>query len=172
MRYKSELEVMKALGIESGSWRNLSKDKVIGLATMMPDMDKEVALKIIEQLPEFTRFALQVLDVMEKRHESSLNHNDLSQQQVHRAFQEVRDVLKGELEKDLSWEQRTHIYDLLVETSDREFAKDSENKQFIDGLFNKVTKLGAFTIVAVLVYVGVRAAVQGEGWSVPQLPDA
>lgn len=39
MKYKNEIQIKKAMGIES--WRNLSRDKVIRFAAMMPDMDKE-----------------------------------------------------------------------------------------------------------------------------------
>lgn len=40
MKYDSEEAVKKALGIET--WRNLSKDKIVRFAAMMPDMDTEV----------------------------------------------------------------------------------------------------------------------------------
>jgi len=55
----SEDEVKQELGIES--WRNLSKDKVLRFAAMMPDMDTEVALKIVEHFPVFKDFALDVV---------------------------------------------------------------------------------------------------------------
>jgi hypothetical protein len=40
MKYKNEIQIKKAMGIES--WRNLSRDKVIRFAAMMPDMDKRL----------------------------------------------------------------------------------------------------------------------------------
>jgi hypothetical protein len=40
MAYKSEDELKKAL--EVSSWRNLSRDKMIRFAAMMPDMDREL----------------------------------------------------------------------------------------------------------------------------------
>jgi len=171
VKFGSEIEVMKALGIES--WRNLSKDKVIDLASMMPDMDKEVALRIIEQLPEFTSFALQVLEFVEKRHEATLGQNAQSQQQVHLAYEEIRGILKGELDKELSWDQRSHIFDLLMETANREFQKDSENKQFLDSLLGKAAMVGAAVVASALVFVGGKAMVEsGETWGTPQYPDS
>ena len=85
MRFQSEEQIMNALEITS--WRNLSKDHMMRFATMMPDMDPEVAEKIVEQFPEFKLFAIDALNVMEKRHESTLSHNQQSQDSVHRAFQ-------------------------------------------------------------------------------------
>lgn len=77
MKFENEGEILKELGMES--WRNLSKEKMIRFAAMMPDMDKEVALKIIQQLPEFTKFALEALNVMEKEHANTLSSNKDSQ---------------------------------------------------------------------------------------------
>jgi O-phosphoseryl-tRNA(Cys) synthetase len=54
MTYKNEDELKKALEIDT--WKNLSRDKLIKFVAMMPDMDKELALKVVEQFPEFKRF--------------------------------------------------------------------------------------------------------------------
>ncbi|MEU1123835.1 hypothetical protein ABZ371_09695, partial [Streptomyces sp. NPDC005899] len=90
MKYKSEAQIMKALGIES--WRNLSKDKMVRFAAMMPNMDTEVALKIVEQFPAFKDFAKDAVSAVERAHESTLSANSQSQEHVHRAWQEVRDI--------------------------------------------------------------------------------
>lgn len=73
MTYKNEDELKKAREIDT--WKNLSRDKLIKFVAMMPDMDKELALKVVEQFPEFKRFVSDALDVIEKRHEFTLNHN-------------------------------------------------------------------------------------------------
>lgn len=53
-RYVSEDTVKRALKIDS--FRNLSKDKIMQFASMIPYMDKEVAIAIINQFPEFADF--------------------------------------------------------------------------------------------------------------------
>src|SRR6478752_4576238 len=98
MGYNNEAEIKQALGIES--WRNLSKDKMIRFAAMMPDMDKEVALRIVEQFPVFKEFALDVVANMERVQEATLSANTQSQEHVHRSLSEIREILKGELNKD------------------------------------------------------------------------
>ena len=159
MKYKSEDDVKKALGVES--WRHLPKEKITRFVAMMPEMDTEVRLKIIEQFPEFSRFALQAVDVMEKRHESTLSHNKQSQDNVHRAYQEIREILKTELNnKDLTWEQRRDIIALIVETGTREFEKDSENKRLLDGLFTKIAAVTVAAIAMGAVFVGAKIALE------------
>ncbi len=53
-RYVSENAVKRALKIDS--FRNLSKDKIMQFASMIPYMDKEVAIAIINQFPIYADF--------------------------------------------------------------------------------------------------------------------
>jgi len=159
MKFDSDTKIMKALGIDT--WRNLSKDKMIKFAAMMPDMDKEVAFKIIEQLPEFTKFAMEALNVMEKAHETTLTSNKQSQENVHKAYQEIREILKGELnQENLSPEERKNIFELIMETGNKEYEKDTENKQFLDGLFKKVAFGVCIVILSAVVFVGGKVLVE------------
>ena len=52
--YVTEEAVKHVLKIDS--FRNLSKDKVMQFASMIPYMDKEVAIEIINQFPEYVDF--------------------------------------------------------------------------------------------------------------------
>jgi hypothetical protein len=147
----SEDAVKAALGIES--WRNLSKDNVVKLAAMMPDVDKEVSLAIVAQLPTFTKFAVNALSTLERAHLSTLDSNMRSQDKAYAASQEYRDFLRRELEReDLDPEERRYLMEQLKASVDQDHAKDSENKSFIDGLMNKVA-LGAMVSVAATVAV-------------------
>lgn len=169
MLYKSEDEIKQVLGIDS--WRNLSKNKMIRFAAMMPDMDTEVAIKIIEQFPTFKEFAMNAVDSMEKAHKSTLKANKQSQEHFHKACNDIRAILKGELRKDdLSWEARKFIIEQIQETGRMEFQKDSENKRFLDGMLTKVLT-GAGVVVALgVVFVGGKVMIDGKGlpWGAPE----
>ncbi|MER6332209.1 hypothetical protein ABT298_23330 [Streptomyces sp. NPDC001034] len=131
MGYKSEAEIKRALGIES--WRNLSKDKMIRFAAMMPDMGTEVALKIIDQFPSFKEFATEVVNALEKSFDSAVSANKQSQEHVHQALWHIREILQSQLDKECqSWEERKYILDLIMETGRLESLKDSENKKFLN----------------------------------------
>lgn len=146
MRYSSEMEIKRELGIDT--WRELSKDKLLRFAAMMPDMDTEVALKVVEQFPSFKEFAVDVVKAMETAHESTLTANARSGNEVHEAFKDIRAVLKTELDKDdLLWEQRRWIIEQIQETGRQQFDKDSENKRFLDSTLGKVV-VGAGGVVA------------------------
>lgn len=153
MKFDSEAEVKKALDIES--WRNLSKDRMIRFAAMMPDIDREVALKIVEQFPAFKEFAMETVGVMERAQASALQNNKESQAQVHQAFQEIREILKGELaQDDLPWEQRKQLLELVLETGNKEFAKDTENKDFLKQIVKGVGVVAVSALALGIVFVG------------------
>lgn len=53
-RYVSEKSVKQALGIDS--LRNLSNDKIMEFASMIPYIDKDVAIVIVNQFPVYVDF--------------------------------------------------------------------------------------------------------------------
>ena len=162
MGYANEIEIKQALGIES--WRNLSKEKIIQFASMMPDMETELALKIIEQFPVFKDFAIDVVDAMEKSQAAVLSANSQSQDHVHQAFGEIREILKNELSKDgLSWDEKKYLIEQIQETGRMEFQKDSENKHFLDDVLDKFLVGAGGALVAGLVLVGVKVVTSGKG---------
>lgn len=155
MTYKSESEIMKALEIDT--WRNLSRDKILQFVSMIPQMDKEIALKVIGLFPEFRQFAMEALDVLEKEHLSTLASNKESQEGVHHAYQEARATFADELKRDdLTAEDRRILYGMIMETAKREFEKDSENKRFLDTLFGKAALAGGAAIALGIVVLGGR----------------
>jgi hypothetical protein len=159
----TEQEVMHQLGIES--WRNLSKDKMMRFAAMMPEMDTEVALKVIEQFPAFKEFALDTVKEIEKAHEGTVKANDKSQVHFYATLTDIREILKGELSNDeLTWEQRKWIIEQIQDQGKLAFQKDSENKKFLDTILGKVALVGVGVVALGLVFVGGKMMVEhGDG---------
>lgn len=157
----SEQELMQTLGIDS--WRNLSKDKMMRFAAMMPDLDTEVALKIVEQFPTFKEFALDTVDEMEKAYSSALKANEQSQDHFYHVLRDIREVLKGELtNEELAWEERKWIIEQLQYQGDLAFRKDSENKRFLDTLLGKVALFGGGALTLGILYLGGRIMFEGD----------
>lgn len=159
MKYKNEVQVKEALGIDS--FRNLSKDKVMRFAAMMPDMDKEVALAIVKQFPAFKEFALEAVGTLERAQSRALDGNDASQARVHDAWQDVRDILKEQLkDDDLSWEQKQYIFDLIMTIAREQGTSDTKNKEFLKDIMKNLA-LGVGAVVALgVVFVGGKIALE------------
>ena len=125
----TEDQVKKALQIES--FRNLSKEKVMKFVSLIPSMDKEVALSIINQFPEYAGMARSMVEEMGAICDNALKENTHSQDAVFAAYRKIIDDL-GELLKkdDISSEEREYISSKMIEVADKMAAKDSENKKF------------------------------------------
>jgi len=141
------------------SWANIPVERAAKLISVLPAVGKDVALKVAEQLPEIRKIASKSLKGLEKAHKRTLKANSESQTFVHKAYKDVRDVLKGELkEEDLTWEQKKQIYDLLMDGAGAEAAKDSENKRALDAWLKTAGVVAVAALAACVIVLGAAAA--------------
>ncbi len=161
MKYKSEQKIMKKLGIES--WRNLSKDKVVKFAAMMPDMDKEVMLKIIEQFPEFREFANGVLEHFEESVKNLSEANSKDFVLVIEGLKETQQIIKAELDKpEISSEDRHFLIENLMRIAEMYKELDSNNKKFLKALSTDNLKVVGLTVLAAVVVLGAKVLFDGD----------
>lgn len=162
MTLRSEDDVKKALNIDS--WRNLSKDKLLTFVAEMPQMDHEVALKVIEQFPDFKSLVGETLNSFEQRYESAQKFSWKSQKKVHEAFQSYRETLNRELGRDnLSVEERFSILEMLRQAVAMEFEKDSEHKAFTVKLVTIAATVGVAAIGTAIAALGGKAGFGSGG---------
>lgn len=139
-------EVKNVLKIDS--FRNLSKDKIMEFVSLIPNMDKEVAIKIIEQYPAFAKLSESMVAQLNKMCDTALEKNEESQRLTIQAYKQILDELSNQLHmEDISKEEREKITKQMIEIVDKISVKDTENKAFID----KIVKYGAGFAFGVLV---------------------
>jgi len=143
-------------------WRNLSKEKFLQFVAMVPDMDKEVRMKLIEQLPEVMRLAAETTTGLGKVHDSTLSSNDKSQDQVHEAWREIRVTIAAQLERDdLGSDERKALNEQLIQTGERQAEADSKNKTYLDRWDNRKTfSIFAAAVILTTLAVGGKTAFQ------------
>jgi len=153
-----EIEIKNALGIES--WRNLKKEDLLQLLDRLPEIDREVALRLIDQVPEITKLGRAVLDDAAKAYEAALASNDRSQADLHELGLELLRTLKAELDKDLTPEERTRVFEAMRDLHLRALLKDTENKRFLSAQLHKKLQTGAviFLGVLALAFLGGRSS--------------
>jgi hypothetical protein len=153
----SAAEVKKALNIES--FRNLSKDKIIEFVSLIPNMDRDVAIKIIEQFPQYANFASSMISQLNTLCDNALKANAKSQSDVIEAYKKILDDL-GELLKkdDITSEERANITEKMVMIADRISAKDTENKAFLINAIKSIAPYagGALLLAAAIFGVNVK----------------
>lgn len=153
-RTLSEAQVLKKLEIPD--FRHMTKDKAMSFATMLPQMDPEVAKKALEQFPEFVNTLLEISTNYKEIIEKSFEENSLSTRACYDTCNSIIKSLTNLLEKqELSYEERDSITNKMIELAKMVNEKDTENKNFF---------LKAISIVGVaaVAMVGVAASVLGS----------
>lgn len=157
-------EVKNALKIDS--FRNLSKDKIMEFVSLIPNMDKEVAIKIIEQYPAFIKLSESIVAQLNKMCNTALEKNEESQRLTIQAYKQILDELSNQLRmEDISKEEREKITKKMIEIADKISVKDTENKAFID-------QMAKYTVVCAIGVLVLGAAILGvnvKGKDIPKL---
>ncbi len=168
-RYVSEDAVKRALKIDS--FRNLSKDKIMQFASMIPYMDKEVAIAIINQFPKFVDLGKTVISSYMQMCDNILEKNKESQAAVIHGYQTILDALARRMDvESITERERESITEDMISIADKIAKADLQNKKFLDRMGTKVLwgVLGLIGIVG--AGIGVHSAIGGGG-EMPQLAD-
>lgn len=129
----SEEKVLEKLGIKD--FRQLTKAKVINLASMLDKMDPEVAKKALEQFPEFAKTSKEMLVEYKEILNKGIESNDKSIKSVYDTYSAIIESLQKELNKeDLSFDEKKYIIEQMKNIADKVDKKDTENKKWIAGL--------------------------------------
>lgn len=160
MKIESEEQIKQLIGIDS--WRNLSKEKFLAFVSELPNMNKEVALKVVGQFPEFRRLVLDSYSSLQEQTDGAFKANWKSQNKVHKAYADNRRILERELEREsLTSEDRLEIIHILVEMAEKESLKDSENKSFIIKVVSISIGVIAMGVAAGTAALGGKARIGG-----------
>lgn len=120
----SESDVKNALNIDS--FRNLSKDKIMEFVSLIPNMDKDLAMAIINQFPAYSEMAKCVVEQLTITCDSAIAENTSSQNAVYSAYRKILDDLGDILKReDITAEERDSISSKMIEVADKMAAKDT-----------------------------------------------
>jgi len=150
-RSLTEQKVLKKLGIPD--FRHMTKDKIIAFATMLPKMDPEVAKKALEQFPEFSKTATEIVSYYKEMIEKGFDKDTESVNSFYLTCDSIVSTLKEQLQDEkLTFEEKQIIIDKMIELAKMKSDKDSENKRFISDVVGKVT-LGVGVVIATVATV-------------------
>ena len=134
--------------------------------SLIPNMDKGVALAIIGQFPAYSDCAKVMVGELKSMCSNVLADNSDSRGAYVAAYNGILDSLQKELNREnLSAEDRAYITEKMILVADKLAAKDTENKQFLAGLF----KYGTCFMGLVLVVGGTILGVNIKGTKLPSL---
>ena len=125
----TEAQVNDALRINS--FREISKARLMEFVSLIPSVDKEVALEIIGQFPSYTASAKVMVEQLNIVCTVLLAENKDSPSPYVAAYKSALDSLHELLKRDdPNAEDREYITKQMLSIADKLADKDTENKQF------------------------------------------
>lgn len=168
-RYLSENDVKRALKIDT--FRNVSKEKLMEFASMIPYMDKDVAISIINQFPVFADFGKIAISSYLEICNNILEKNNEIQLATVEGYKIILESLSNRMNKEsLSEEERKLITNDMITVADKIAEVNIQNKKFLERMGTKVV----FGILGVVAIIGAAIGVNstfGGGNDLPQLEE-
>ena len=140
-----ETTALKKLGINS--FREVTKEKVMELMSMIPDMEPEVAIKALEQFPQFVSCATKAL----------ADYKETIIQMIASADKGLEDVLRGRLieieelckmleDETVTFEQKIEVAALIKELGNLNSEELEKHRDFL----TKAAELIGVVVVAAI----------------------
>ncbi len=147
----TEKQALDQLGIKD--WRHLTKDMYMQLVSMLPDLDKETALRAVEHFPEFASMTLELAKQYKSEIEKTLDDDKEDNRAYYDICNKIIDSLSKNLEReDSTPEERKQTMDMMFTISERVNAKNSENKAFKANMI-RLASAATFTFLVVGTYI-------------------
>lgn len=159
----TEQQVKDALGVYD--FQNLSQDQIEKIVSIIPAMDKEVAIAIMNQFPKYSESANAILAQLNVFYDRAMKSNDASQRDAVSTYRKILDDLSERIKKeDLTFKEKKEITNCMIDIADRIAEKDSENKKFLEKILKGVgVTLG--TVALAVFFLLIAGGSKGSGRS-------
>lgn len=157
IRLLTEEQVKKKLGIKD--FRSMKKKDIVNFVSAIPDMEPEVAMKVIEQFPEVRKMMVESLRDYRGAVEKSMELDSAESAEVFNSFDMVIEVLSRQLDRDdISPEERTLLINKLAELPIQKGAVRKDGQKFkLDNL-----KIYAGVFIGAIVGAAVMLGAKGN----------
>lgn len=162
--YYTENQVKEALQINS--FREISRAKVMEFVSLIPSIDKDLAMSIIGQFPTYSDCAKVMVAELKSMCSNVIADNTDSRVSYVAAYNGILDTLQMELcREDLAPQDRVYITEKMIFVADKLATKDTENKQFLSALF----KYSSYVLGIVLIVGGTILGVNTKATKLPSI---
>ena len=156
---KNMLEESVLKELENSDFRDLKKDKMIPFMSKLSGMNPDVAKKAIEQIPEFSKVAVEALKEYRDIYEKTITINRESNASCLKTYDIILEELKKILEKDVPFEEKMEVIKRMVEVAQLKDEKETEFREHTERMMNRAGDW-AFGILFTLL-----AVIFGFSWS-------
>lgn len=155
-------DVLERIG--AASFRNVSKDKLIAFVSALPEMDKETAIKCIEQFPEFRNYANDIICQLKDISFELLKSQKESLERTIVGYQKTLDSLAKCLERpNLSERDEHYIIERMIEVADKMAELQQSNEAFLKHALHVLASLAGGALAIGGAILGVRFIGKNNG---------
>ncbi len=153
-KIKTEKRLLKKLNAKNIS--SLSTEKVSEFISELHNVDPDVAKKIIEQFPDFTKFASQATQEF-RNILAEAKKGTKGADAYYRSCEAMINSLQKKLDNDnLSREEQDHIIDKMMEIANKIDEKDERDKAFIIKILSGFCSFVGALVAVALTFVGIK----------------
>lgn len=148
----SEEEVKKALDITD--FRSLSKEKVMQFVSLIPKVDKELAMCIINQIPNYLEMAKEMVNGMIHLCDEALHDAKIGRKDVIESYRVVLETLKERLkDESLTVEDKNKITDDMIAVAEKiDAVNDKHNAHIKDILIGTGKAILGVAVICVAIF--------------------
>lgn len=152
----TEEEVKKELGILD--FRSITKDKIMQFVSLMPKLDKELAVKIIEQFPSYATMATSMVTNLIDMCNNALENSKVTEKEAIEAYKYVLETIRMELEDgEATPEEKEKYNQQMIEVADKISEIDVRNKKWLEGIIKYGSSVLGITLVVGAAILGVNS---------------
>ena len=152
----TEEEVKKELGIVD--FRTITKDKIMHFVSLMPKLDKELAIKIIEQFPSYATMATSMVTNLIDMCNNALTNSKITEKEAIEAYKYVLETIRMELEDgEVTPEEKEKYNNQMIEVADKISEIDVRNKKWLENIVKYGTSAVCITLAVGAAILGVNS---------------
>lgn len=138
----------------------MSKDKLVGFVSALPEIDPEVAKKALEQFPDFASVMIEITRHYKEIIDKCLEGSDADTATVLAACSAINESIQRELEKNkLTFEERERLIDKSIQVVQMMREIDADNKRFRVHVIRVATVAFGIAVGALITALGGKANV-------------
>lgn len=117
--------------LKKDNFRDISKDNVMGLVSILDKVDPEVAKALIAQMPEAVRGMVEIEKLYADLMNKSIESCSASAEACFSSEDKIIDTLAEEVGKDIPFEQKQYFVGKMEDAAVRKETKDTEHRSTV-----------------------------------------
>lgn len=152
MSTKMNEEQLKNL-LKISNWRELSKDKLSDFIRLSPNIDKEVYIKIVEQIPNFVAVSSEIIKSIISIGEQK---KEITSEVIESLNLIIASLDKFAQKDDLTTEEKKLCIEALLDVAKIVERINTNDAEFQREIIQKTAVIGGFALTVVAVILGVQ----------------